>query len=128
MGALSHLADFYELQSDILLKTKQTEDAIYYLRESHKLKDSLFSTKKAQQVEELKTIYETEKNKAQIALQKEEINTLNAQAENDKLTKTLYGIGMFSFISISGLLFLLIQVNALKKTELNVQNKKKSTS
>lgn len=105
MGAMSHLADFYELQSEILVTSNQPEEAIHYLQESQRLKDSLFTSKKLQQIEELKTIYETEKNTAEIALQKEEINTLNARAENDKLTKTLYGIGMFSFISISGLLF-----------------------
>ncbi|MBO3117786.1 tetratricopeptide repeat protein [Winogradskyella sp. DF17] len=105
MGALPYLADYYKLQSDILLKSKKAKPAIYYLKESQKINDSLFDIKKAQQIEELKTIYETEKNKAEIALQKEEIKTLNAKSENDKLTKTLYGIGMFSFIVISGLLF-----------------------
>jgi tetratricopeptide (TPR) repeat protein len=105
MGALPYLADFYKLQSDILLKSKKAEPAIYYLKESQKIKDSLFNIAKSQQIEELKTIYETEKNKAKIALQKEEIKTLNAQAQNDKLTKTIYGIGMFSFLAISGLLY-----------------------
>lgn len=38
-------------------------------------------------------------------MQKEEINNLNIQAKNDKLTKTLYGIGMFSFLAIAGLLY-----------------------
>ncbi|OZV68435.1 tetratricopeptide repeat protein [Winogradskyella aurantia] len=105
MGALPYLADFYKLQSDILLKSKKADPAIYYLKESQKIKDSLFNIKKSQQIEELKTIYETDKNKAKIALQNEEIKTLNAQAQNDKLTKTIYSIGMFSFLAISGLLY-----------------------
>jgi tetratricopeptide (TPR) repeat protein len=54
---------------------------------------------------ELQTIYETDKKESEIALQNEEIKTLNIQAENDKLTKTIYGVGMFSFIAISGLVF-----------------------
>ncbi|KJD33001.1 hypothetical protein PK35_08505 [Tamlana nanhaiensis] len=69
------------------------------------LNDSIFNKTKSKQIEELKTIYETEKKEAQIALQNEEINTLNVQAENDKLIKTLYAIGMFSFLAIAGLLY-----------------------
>ena len=53
----------------------------------------------------MQTIHETEKKEAEIALQDEEIKTLNAQAEDDKLTKTLYGIGMVSFLAIAGLLY-----------------------
>jgi len=40
-----------------------------------------------------------------LALQDEEIKTLNAQAKNDKMTRTVYGIGMFSFVTISGLVY-----------------------
>lgn len=69
------------------------------------IQDSLFSLESAKQIEELKTIYETEKKESTIAFQNEEIKALNEKAKNDKLTKTLYGIGMFSFLAISGLLF-----------------------
>ena len=45
------------------------------------------------------------KEEAEITLKAEEIKTLNAEAKNDKLTKTLYSIGMFTFITVAGLLY-----------------------
>lgn len=53
----------------------------------------------------MKAIYETEKKETEIALHKEEINTLNEKAKVDKLTKGLYAGGMFTFVAVSGLLF-----------------------
>ncbi|MCB4808350.1 tetratricopeptide repeat protein [Tamlana sp. 62-3] len=105
IGALSHLADLYKQRSIILESQNKNNDALEFLKLYQTLNDSLFNSKKFQQIQELKTIYETEKKEAQIALQNEEINTLNVQAENDKLIKTLYAIGMFSFLAIAGLLY-----------------------
>jgi len=76
------------------------EDQLRY----QKLSDSLFTIEKTRQIEELQTIYQTEKKEAEIALQEEEINTLNAKAKVDKLTKGLYAGGMASAIALSGLL------------------------
>ncbi|WP_406683571.1 hypothetical protein N1F78_12890 [Seonamhaeicola sp. MEBiC1930] len=69
------------------------------------IQDSLFSLESAKQIEELKTIYETEKKEAEIALQEQEINNLNQEVKVSNLTKTLYGIGMISFIAIASLLY-----------------------
>ncbi len=68
------------------------------------INDSIFNEKKQQQIEELKTIYETEKKEAEIALQEEEIKTLNEKAKVDSLTKGLYAGGMGSALALSGLL------------------------
>ncbi|WP_394749226.1 tetratricopeptide repeat protein [Spongiimicrobium salis] len=92
-------------KSIVLEKMNQHKEALISYKESKKINDSIYNIEKINAVEELKTIYETEKKEAEIALQDEEIKTLNAQARNDKLTKTLYGIGMFSFIAIAGLLY-----------------------
>lgn len=105
LGALSHLADAYKYRSLLLEDLNNSSEALSYLKLYQKLNDSLFNTKKSQQIAELKTIYETEKKETEITLQAEEIKTLNAKSENDKLIKTLYGIGMFSFLTISGLLY-----------------------
>ncbi len=83
----------------------EPQSALVDIRASQTIKDSLFSTEKAKQISELQTAYETEKKEAAIALQQEEIKTLNEKAKVDKLTKGLYAGGMFTFISISGLLF-----------------------
>ena len=70
---------------------------------SQKLTDSLFTIEKGKQIKELQTIYETEKKEAEIALQNEEINTLNEKAKVDKLTKGLYAGGMASALALFGL-------------------------
>ncbi len=79
--------------------------AILDYKRSRVINDSLFSITKAKQINELQTIYETEKKEAEIALQQEEINTLNEKVKVDRLTKGLFAGGMFTFVAISGLLF-----------------------
>lgn len=105
IGALPHLKDLYNFRSEILLKTNRAERAVHYLKESQKLNDSLFNSKKSQQIEELKAIYETEKKETEIALQQEEIKSLSQEVEISNLRKGLYSGGMFAFVAISGLLF-----------------------
>ncbi|KAB7530782.1 tetratricopeptide repeat protein [Flagellimonas olearia] len=77
--------------------------------ESHKkyaeLNNEIMSTENIEKINELEIRYQTERKEAEIALQQEEINTLNERAKVDRLTKGLYAGGMFSFIAVSGLLF-----------------------
>ena len=73
-------------------------------RKSYEIyKDSIYDLKKTNQIEELKTIYETEKKEAEIALQEEEIKTLNAKSRADKLQKGLFAGGMASALALFGL-------------------------
>ena len=81
------------------------ENGLKHYKIYKKLEDNISSTEIDNRFSELQTIYETEKKEAEITLQEKEIKTLNVQAENDKLIKTLYGIGMFSFLSIAALLY-----------------------
>lgn len=69
-----------------------------------RLKDSLFSIKKSQQIEEMRIIFETEKKEAEIALQEEEIKTLTEKARADTLQKGIYAGGMASALALSALL------------------------
>ncbi|NBC57641.1 MAG: hypothetical protein GVY05_05070 [Bacteroidetes bacterium] len=119
--AISHLKDAYKIAKryditsimpDInLLLSRSYEkkgnftNSLEYFKNYKTAYDQINDKESQNRFSELQTIYETEKKESEIALQKEEIKTLNAQAENDKLTKTIYGIGMFSFITISGLIF-----------------------
>lgn len=73
-------------------------------RRFQEINDSIFSLNKLHQIEELKTIYETEKKEAEIALQDEEIKTLNEKSRADNLQKGLYAGGMASALALSGLL------------------------
>ncbi|MFK7813875.1 MAG: tetratricopeptide repeat protein [Maribacter sp.] len=73
------------------------------LKRSQKINDSAFSIEKVRQMNKLQAIYETERKEAEIALQEEEINTLNEKAKVDKLTKGLYAGGMASALALFGL-------------------------
>ncbi|WP_229719368.1 tetratricopeptide repeat protein [Winogradskyella schleiferi] len=93
-GALPHLQNLYKYRSEILETMNDYETANDYLKASHKLKDSLFSNKKTQQIEELKTIYETEKKEQQIQIQKNEIELLNVRGKVNNLHRLLLGFGL----------------------------------
>ena len=71
----------------------------------YKMYDSIYNINRVAAIEELETKFETEKKEAALKLQEEEIKTLNVQAENDKLSKTLYGIGIASLLAIISLLY-----------------------
>ena len=105
LGAMSHLADLYKYRSTILEGLNKNNDALEFLKLYQTINDSLFTTKKFQQIEELKTIYETEKKETEIALQQEEIKTLNKDVEISNLKNGMYLGGMLTFIIISGLLY-----------------------
>ncbi len=101
----NELLNALELKSINNEEKGDLKNALLNIRLSNKLKDSLFSLETANKIKELQTIYETEKKEADIALQQEEINTLNEKAKVDQLTKGLYAGGMFTFVAVSGLLF-----------------------
>ena len=101
---LDYLMNTYFLRSQIYQTQGDFQRALSDRKKYRIYKDSIFNTKQLQQIEELKTIYETEKKEASLALQKEEIKTLNEKAKVDKLTKGLYAGGMASALALSGLL------------------------
>ena len=99
------ILDGYSLITKYYERNKDYKNALKYKKKFAIVKDSIFNKESNDKINELHLKFETEKKEAAIALQEEEIKTLNAQAKNDKLTKTLYGIGMFSFITIAALLY-----------------------
>ncbi len=105
IGAMPQLKGLYIKRARLLETLNKNKEALFDLYTSKKINDSLFSVKKAQQIEELRTIYETEKKEAAIVLQEKEIENLNKEVEISNLKKGLYAGGMASFIAISGLLF-----------------------
>ena len=65
--------------------------------------DSIFNEEKTLQINELETKYQTEKKEAALALQEEEIKTLNEKSRADNLQKGLYAGGMASALALFGL-------------------------
>jgi tetratricopeptide (TPR) repeat protein/DNA-binding CsgD family transcriptional regulator len=92
------LAQSYEAMGDY-------QNSLAYFKQYKALDEKIYNQERTNRFDELQTIYETEKKESAIALQAEEIKTLNAQAKADRLTKTLYATGMASFVLISGGLF-----------------------
>ncbi|GAB1857046.1 hypothetical protein MHTCC0001_18820 [Flavobacteriaceae bacterium MHTCC 0001] len=93
-NALPYLKKFYSYRSTILKAQNNYKQAIHFLEEYQTVSDSLFSIAKTQQIEELKTIYETEKKEQQIQLQKKEIDLLEKRGEINTLYLILLGLGL----------------------------------
>ena len=76
------------------------------LRDARRFKivsDSISEIERVDEIERLTIVFETEKKEAEIALQEEEINTLNEKARADKLKKGLYTGGLAATLSLLGL-------------------------
>ena len=67
--------------------------------------DSIFNTAKSRQIEELRTIYETEKKEKEIALQKSEIQLLEEKDKVNVLQRTLLSGGLLLSILILSLVY-----------------------
>ncbi|NAS13156.1 tetratricopeptide repeat protein [Poritiphilus flavus] len=101
---LSLKSKAHKLQSRALSQLGDTDKALVSFKSFKQLNDSIFNTENANRVAELQIKYETERKEAALALQEEEINTLNEKAKVDQLTKGMYAGGMASALALSGLL------------------------
>ncbi len=102
--ALPQTAEAYFQKFQAYRKAGEFQLALDNFEAYNGLNDSIFNIRKSQQIEELRIMHQTEQNEAEIALQQEEIKTLNARARADNLTKGLYAGGMASALALSGLL------------------------
>lgn len=93
VGDYLNIAEAYAAMGDYKKAYKNRE--IHF----HKY-DSVFSEQKINQINELEIQYQSEKKEAALALQEEEIKTLNEKAKNDKLKKGLYAGGMASALAL----------------------------
>ncbi|MEO9510656.1 MAG: tetratricopeptide repeat protein [Flavobacteriaceae bacterium] len=91
---LLSLQTLYNNRADSYEKKNQLAKAIIDYKKSNTIKDSLIKINNNREIEELRTIYETEKKEQQITLQEKEITVLEQQAEISTLQKLLLGIGL----------------------------------
>ncbi|WP_435625789.1 tetratricopeptide repeat protein [Flagellimonas sp.] len=103
LGALDQQKNAYKYRAQTQEIFDRPLKALMDERRFQEINDSIFSLTKSQQIEELKTIYQTEQKEAEIALQEEEIKTLNEKSRADKLQKGLYAGGMTSALALFGL-------------------------
>lgn len=104
IGAVPQAYQAYFERSQSFLQLKEHKRALEDFALYNKLKDSMFSVKKSQQIEEMRIIFETEKKENEIVLQQKEIKTLNQEVEISNLRKGLYAGGLASTLALSGLL------------------------
>ncbi len=119
-GSIAILRADYQNVSNAYAGLEDYKNAYDYRLKHQVLNDSIFQAENVAKLNELDIQYQTEKKEAAIALQEEEIKTLNAQAKSDRLSKTLYGIGMFSLLAIAGLLYFGFK-QRMKKNEIERQ-------
>ena len=93
-GPINELKTAYKYRFEAHKQLGQLDNAIEDQQLFQKLTDSIFNEKKSQQIEELRTIYETEKKEQQIAFQEKEITVLEQKAEISTLQKILLGGGL----------------------------------
>lgn len=99
-NALPYLKRFYAYRSLILQSQNNYKDALVSYKAYQEITDSMYSIVKTEQIQELKTIYETEKKEQQILLQQNNINLLERKSEIDNLYKILLGLTLL--LSIIG--------------------------
>ncbi|MEM7381016.1 MAG: tetratricopeptide repeat protein, partial [Bacteroidota bacterium] len=91
IGSLPELSNSYLIRS-VAHETQGNKDlSLEDYKQYSLLKDSIFNTTKSQQIEELRTIYDTEKKEQQIVLQEQEIDLLEQKAEISRLQQILMG-------------------------------------
>ena len=87
--------------------------------------DSIFNTIKSQQIEELRTVYDTEKKEQQIALQESEIELLEQKTKVSNLQKILLGGGLGLSLLVFGFGFYGIHQkmkrNEIEKEKINAE-------
>lgn len=102
IGSIDNLSDAYLERSETYEKLNNFKLAHYDYKNYNTLKDSIFNTTKYNQIEKLKTIYETEKKEQEIVLQKNEIDLLEQKAKVSNLQKFLLGGGLLLSLLVVG--------------------------
>ena len=93
-GPIDVLKDAHFFRSEAFRKLGLWQEASTDQLAYQTLNDSIFNITKSQQIEELRTIYETEKKEQQIVLQEKEIDLLEQEAEISNLQKLLMAGGL----------------------------------
>lgn len=94
IGALHDISESYRIQSKAFEMQNNQGFALNAFKNFKSTNDSIFNSSKSQQIEELNTIYETEKKEQQIALQEQDIKVLEQEASISNLQRLLMGIGL----------------------------------
>ena len=87
-----------KLHAEALSHNNKTKQSVKVYKDYITTKDSIFTKEKEKEIANMREFYEAEKRETQIELLEKDVSLSNLQ-------KTLYSIGMFSFLAIAGLLY-----------------------
>ena len=125
IGAKNNLSEAYSLRSAINKDLTNYKLALEDYELFKSTNDSIFNTTKSQQIEELRTIYYTEKKEQQIALQATDIALLEEKEKVNNLQKVFLGTGLGLSLLVAGFGFYGIrqkmQRNKLEKEKVDAE-------
>ncbi len=101
IGSLPELSESYLIRSEAYEVQGKKDLSLRDFKEYSGLKDSIFNISASRQIEELRTIYDTEKKEQQIVLQEKEIGLLEQEAKINNLQRVLMGAALV--LSLLGL-------------------------
>lgn len=110
--ALRHLANDYELLSDVYLSQKKFESSLKYYRLSKNILDSINNADKISAMSELEKKYDTEKKDAEIELLNQTQQANDAEIARQKILNYAIGIGLALVIIFS---FYILRSNRERK-------------
>ncbi len=105
IGALNNLSFAYAIRSKAYEKANSLGMALQDFKQYKIFNDSIFNTTKSRQIEELRTLYETEKKEQEIAIQQGEIEVLEQKAKVSNLQRMFLGTGLGLSLLVFGLGF-----------------------
>ncbi len=108
----------YFNKSEAFSKLNKNKIALNEYKKFTELSDSIFNKSKSNQIEELRTIYETEKKEQQISLQNKEIEILKQKEKNSNLQRLLLGIGLLLTLIVIYSIYQTLKRNKLEKEKI----------
>ncbi len=114
----------YKNRSIAFEKLGKFKAALYDHQKSKTFSDTIFNIERTRAVEELNTLYETEKKEQEIVLQQNEIELLEQKAKVNDLQRLLLGSGFILFVITFGLVWYSLRQkvkrNRLEKEKLSI--------
>lgn len=105
LKSLADLSESYRIRSKGNEKLTEYATSLLEYKKYKALNDSIFDITQSQQIEELRTIYETGKKEQRIVLQENRIALLNQKQKNTALQRALLIAGLLGALAVFGLIY-----------------------
>lgn len=96
-------SSIFKIRSEVFEEQKAFAQSLSFFQKHKQIQDSSSRKKNTNRINELRILHQAEQKEAEIALQEEEIKTLEEKERASALSRKLYGLGMFSVVGLTGL-------------------------